>query len=124
MKIRLQIFVYIVALVLLISLLIGEIIFINYKMNNDSKFRTNFNLMYGYSAWGRDYAEAIIEEKYKGEEVIYSYEPSHINSEFDGDVIKPYFVTLYFLADEKNIKYIAWTSKTTYTIEWEVLNNE
>lgn len=121
MNVRLQRFIYIIVLVILILLLIGETLFITYKMNNDSKFRTNFNLMFGYRAWGKDYAQVIIEEKYKGEEVSYSYEPAHINSEFDDDVIKPYFVTLYFLTNEKSITYIAWTNRETYTIEWEVL---
>ena len=113
--------IYIGLLVILPIILIGEILFINYKMDNDSKFRTNFNLMFGYRAWGRDYAQVIIEEKYKGEEISYSYELAHINSEFDDDVIKPYFVTLYFLTDEKSITYIAWTDGCTYTIEWEEL---
>lgn len=121
MNVKLQRFIYIIVSVILILLLIGETLFITYKMNNDSKFRTNFNLMFGYTKWGRDYAEVIIEEKYKGEEVSYSYELAHINSEFDDDVIRPYFVTLYFLTDAKSITYIAWTDRETYIIEWEVL---
>ena len=114
-------FIYYGALILIILTLIGEILFINYNLDNNPRFRTNFNLKFGYKAWGRDYAETIIEEKYKGEEVSYYYEQAYINSKFDDDVLKPYFVTLYFLTDEKSITYIAWTDKETYTIEWEVL---
>ena len=114
-------FIYYGALILIILTLIGEILFINYNLDNNPRFRTNFNLNFGYKAWGRDYAETIIEEKYKGEELSYYYEQAYINSKFDDDVLKPYFVTLYFLTDEKSITYIAWTDKETYTIEWEVL---
>lgn len=113
--------IYPLLLTMLLLLLIVEIIGINYMLDTNSKFRTNFNLMFGYTKWGRDYAEAIIEEEYKGEEVIYSYASANINSEFDEDVIKPYFITLYFLTDTKSITYIAWTDGDTYTIDWEVI---
>lgn len=121
METRLQIFIYSIVLVMLTSLTIGLILLIGYKMNNDSKFRTNFNLMFGYCEWGRDYAGAIIKEEYKGEEITYRYEPAHINSEFDDDVIKPYFVTFYLFTEEKSVTYLAWTDGDTYTIDWEEL---
>lgn len=113
--------IYPLLLTMLLLLLIVEIIGINYMLDTNSKFRTNFNLMFGYTKWGRDYAEAIIKEEYKGEEITYRYEPAHINSEFDDDVIKPYFVTFYLFTEEKSVTYLAWTDGDTYTIDWEVI---
>lgn len=113
----------IVILVFVISLsaLIITIIGVNHLIDNNARFRTSFNLMFGYTKWGRDYAKEIIKEEYENQGITFTYVRADINSEFDDDVIRPYLITLYFLTEEKSVTYLAWTNRDTYTIEWEEL---
>lgn len=111
------ILVFVISLSALIITMIGAI----HLIDNNARFRTGFNVMFGYKAWGRDYAREIIKEEYEGEEVTFSYIRADINSEFDDDVIQPYLITFYFLTEEKSITYLAWTDSDTYTIDWEEL---
>ena len=108
-------------LLTLISLITGVIHLCKYN----NKFRTNFNLMYGYKSWGRDYAREIIKEEYENEHVLFEYKVANTNWEYENDIIKPYLVTIYFYdKDIKPIIYVAWTNGETYNIEWEVIYNE
>lgn len=112
---------YPVLLIILLATIIILIIGTTHLIASNGKFRTNFNLMFGYTKWGRDYAREIINEKYEGEEITFSYVRADINSGFDDDVIRPYLITFYFLTEEKSVTYLAWTDGDTYTIDWEKL---